>query len=310
MGLGKCLTWNDRLLIERYKNRGLPVRDIAARIHVCEKTVRNELKRGKYEHLDGQTWIMETRDSPDIAQARYDDLKHNHGGPLKIGNDYELARYIEALIKDGDSPAAVYGKLLHGDRKFSVMLCEKTIYNYIGKGVFLDITNKDLPNEGKGKKRGYKKVKASRASKGTSIEERPEEIESREVFGHWEMDCVEGKKRTKAVLLVLTERKTRFEIVFKMPDKTARSVVACLNRLERRYGRRFSRVFKSITVDNGSEFMDVEGIERSIRNAGMRTKVYYCHPYSAWERGSNENHKKMIRRFLPKGSDLRRVTPG
>ncbi len=124
------------------------------------------------------------------------------------------------------------------------------------------------------------------------------------------MDCVEGKKHTKECLLVLSERLTRREIVIKMPDKTTASVIKALDRLEWKYGRRFPRIFKSITVDNGSEFQDCAGMERSIFGKGrkQRTAVYYCHPYSAYERGTNENINKMIRRFLPKGTDFRKVT--
>lgn len=71
------------------------------------------------------------------------------------------------------------------------------------------------------------------------------------------MDCVEGKKKTKETLLVLTERKARKEIMVKMKDKTTGSVVAAMDRLERRYGKLFSKVFQTITVDNGTEFSDV-----------------------------------------------------
>ena len=67
----------------------------------------------------------------------------------------------------------------------------------------------------------------------------------------------------------------------------------------------FKRVFKTITVDNGSEFADAEGLQRSIINEGeKRTKVYYCHPYSSWERGTNEVTNKMIRRKIPKGTNF------
>ena len=110
-------------------------------------------------------------------------------------------------------------------------------------------------------------------------------------------------------MFVLSERLTRQEIIIKMPDQTSTSVVAALNKLERRYGRRFSQIFKSITFDNGSEFADCAGIEKSVYGKDRkRTKVYYCHPYSAYERGTNENINKMIRRFLPKGTDFRKVT--
>ncbi len=128
------------------------------------------------------------------------------------------------------------------------------------------------------------------------------------LFGHWEMDCIEGKKGTRRTLLVLSERKTRREIVIAMEAQTAKNVVASLDKLERLYGDRFSKVFKSITVDNGSEFADCAGMERSSLGEGTRTKLYYCHPYSSWERGTNENINRMIRRIYPKGTDFREVT--
>lgn len=152
-----------------------------------------------------------------------------------------------------------------------------------------------------------KNKKAARASAGKSIEKRDPEIDTREEVGHWEMDCVEGKKKTKETLLVLSERKARKEIMIKMKDQTAGSVVAALDRLERRYGTLFYKIFQTITVDNGSEFADVEGLERSCRRKGKRTTVFYCHPYSSYERGTNENINRMIRRWFPKGTDFGQV---
>lgn len=182
------------------------------------------------------------------------------------------------------------------------------MYSYIDKGVFLTITNKNLPVKGQ-KKRQYNKVKrAKRPPAGTSIENRPKEIDDRAVVGDWEMDCVEGKKKTKKTLLVLTERKSRREIIRPMRDQTARSVVRVLDSLEREYGTNFSKIFRTITVDNGSEFADCAGMEKSCRRKGNRTKIYYCHPYSSYERGSNENVNRMIRRWFPKGTDFRKVT--
>lgn len=90
---------------------------------------------------------------------------------------------------------------------------------------------------------------------------------------------------------------------------TAASVVKALNGIERTYGADFYKVFQSITIDNGSEFSDREGLEQSCRRVNNRTKVYYCHPYSAYERGSNENQNKMIRRHYPKGVSFEKVTP-
>ena len=81
-------------------------------------------------------------------------------------------------------------------------------------------------------------------------------------------------------------------------------MVKALNTLERKYGALFYKVFRSITVDNGPEFADCAGMERACRRKGARTTVYYCHPYSSWERGSNERQNGMIRRKHPKGTDF------
>ena len=115
-------------------------------------------------------------------------------------------------------------------------------------------------------------------------------------------------KGSKQALLVLTERRTRMGIVILVEDHTAASVVKAINSLERRFGKLFYKLFKSITVDNGCEFQDFEGIEMSHRRKGKRTIVFFCHPYSAYERGSNENMNRLIRRFFPKGTNFDNVT--
>jgi IS30 family transposase len=109
----------------------------------------------------------------------------------------------------------------------------------------------------------------------------------------------------KACLPAMTERKTREEIRFKLPDKKQKSVKAALDRLERKHKGRFRERFKSLTTDNGSEFLDGPGLEASCLKPGeKRTTCYYAHPYSAYERGSNENANKLVRRFVPKGTDM------
>ena len=148
-------------------------------------------------------------------------------------------------------------------------------------------------------------------SKGTIIDERPKEIDERKEYGHWEMDSVVGtQKEGSKALLVLTERKTRNEIVMLVNNHTSAEVVRTLNRIERKLGEKeFRNVFKTITVDNGTEFSDWKGMERSRRNKRIpRTKVYYCHAYRSCERGSNENQNKMIRRWCPKGTNFDNYT--
>ena len=116
--------------------------------------------------------------------------------------------------------------------------------------------------------------------------------------------------RLKPALLVLTERLSRKELIIKMRDRTSASVVRALNRLERSMGaKKFTDTFRTITVDNGSEFANVDGMENSgLRKSEKRTKVYYCHAHHSWERGSNENANRLIRRWFPKGTDFSKVT--
>lgn len=302
--------YRDRIRLETLLNgKKHTIVEIAKILHVHRSTIYNEIKRGQYEHRNSD-YTTELRYSSDLAQRRCEENLKVRGTQLKIGNDLKLANYIEdKIVNEELSPAAVLGQLEAQGRwgEFRTKICVGTLYSYIDKGIFLKLTNKHLPVK-KNKKRAYNKVNKTqkRAEAGESIETRPDEVESREEFGHWEMDSVLGKKKkTKSALLTLTERKTRDEMVFKLPDHTDESVVAALDRLENRWGTEmFRKVFRTITVDNGSEFKDVNGLERSISGEGKRTKMYYCHPYSSWERGTNEVTNKMVRRKIPKGSDF------
>ena len=101
------------------------------------------------------------------------------------------------------------------------------------------------------------------------------------------------------MLLTLIERKTRELKEFRLPDKSAESVIAVFQSIRDSLGDRFSDVFKTITTDNGSEFERLSELEK-----GSLTKVYFAHPYSSWEKGSIENHNGLIRRFLRKGKRM------
>ena len=173
-----------------------------------------------------------------------------------------MAEYIESkIVDDKFSPEAALAEVERSGIEFKTTISVRTLYRYIDNGIFLKLTNKDLPIKSK-KKKHNKKIKVQkRASAGESIENRPEEVESRKIFGHWEMDTVKGQRGiTKSCMLVLTERKTRDEIVIKLKDQTSASVVEALDRLEKKWGDMFCSVFRSITVDNGVEFEDYEGM--------------------------------------------------
>lgn len=305
------LTWNDKLTIEKMLKQGCKAPAIARYIGVSDQAIYDEIKRGRVEVLDSElrTKIVY---APEMSAARHEQRKKNMEKPLKIGKDRELATWLVKMIGDeGYSPSAACSLLgKTPETTFTCTLCRQTVYKYIEKGYLWPLTNKDLRYKSD-KKREYHHVeKAARPCKGTSIEKRPEHINNREEPGHWEMDSVEGKQGTKRCLNGMTERVTRNEIAHVLRDQTCASTVEMLDRMEAEMGLdRFREVFKSITVDNGHEFQDCAGMERSFLHPGeKRTTIYYCHPRYPGERGSNEKQNQIIRWFYPKGTDFTHIT--
>lgn len=307
----RYITEAERYQIEILLQQNYSIRQIADCLGYKYQTIWYEVKKGTVKQLD--THLVEHY----VYKADYSQMvsvrnMSNRGRNLKIGCDYELVAYIEDMVKNKKySPAAL---LVHAENEglhFATSICEKTIYNYFDMGLFLNVSYEDLPYK---KQKRKKKETESRVSlnnrSGRSIEKRDIEIRERKTYGHWEMDTVVGGQgKGKSCLLVLSERMTREEIIMKMKNKKAASVVHALNMLEKRFGsRKFKEKFKTITCDNGVEFLNGEGIEKSRYSKGNRTTLFYCHPYSSWERGTNENINRMIRRFFPKGIDFDIVT--
>jgi IS30 family transposase len=131
-----------------------------------------------------------------------------------------------------------------------------------------------------------------------SIDNRPQHIELRNEVGHWEGDLVIGKNH-KSAIGTIVERKTRFTLIVKLESKKAGEVAnefsKILNKLNPIYK-------KTMTYDNGIEMARHEKITK---NTGM--KIYFAHPYSSWERGTNENTNGLIRRYLPKGTNFNEI---
>ena len=279
----KQLSEKDRYKIEALFGQGLTPAQIGNNLDPKRdrRTIEREIKRGLTEQRDSQ-WRERMVYLADAGQHKHDENAANKGRGLKIGHDHKLAEHIEKkIIEEKYSPDAVIGEIKEKSLEFETTICTKTVYNMIDRGDFLNLTNKDLPVKKDGKKRGCKRVRkvALNNTKGRIIEERPPEIETRE------------------------------EIIRKMSAKTQACVKLELDRLEKKYRSKFKEKFKTITMDNGSEFLDMKGLEDSIlRKDSKRTVCYYAHPYSSWERGSNENQNKLIRRFVPKGSNIDKLS--
>ena len=302
---GKHLEYNERQSIERWWNRdGRTKVEIAELLDRTEKTIRNEIKRGLVKNLTTELieiWVY----SADVAQQRYEYYLKAKGPKLKIDNDYELKEYVEKSIKeDKKSPEVIAEEIK--EMNFKTKMCAKTIRNNIASGDIYDITRKDMIYKKIYKEKNKGKKVCEKVPAEKSIDYRPEKANTREEYGHWEGDLVIGKRKKGAVLFTLTERKTREEIIIKLESKEAKEVAKALDILEKIYKKEFSNKFKTITFDNGSEFRNWKSLEKSYdnRKKKARTQVYYAHPYCSGERGSNENGNRLIRRFIPKGTDI------
>lgn len=278
------LCYSDRVRIETLLKLKMKPIKIAEILGVSRQAISYEIKKGRYRKLTSDLLLVDSY-SADIAQQKTDFEASSKGPRIKLGNDYELVSRIEALMADHYSPKAIIVKL-KAQGKLSTEICWRTLYNYIYAGYI----NGKLTYKPR-KKKAQRVRKPARY--GTSIDLRPQCINSRLEFGHWEGDSVLGKRDSGETLLVYTERLTRFEIVLrchKRADETARAFLKLKSWCP--------EIFKSVTYDNGSEFSRFDQIERS------GTKVYFCHPYSSWERGSNEKQNQMIRRKILKGSRI------
>lgn len=298
------MTYPERIRLETLLGEKRSISYIARKLGFSRQTIYNEIRRGAYLHTCD--YWEEERYTAQKAQQVTEYNQTAKGRPLKIGTDHAYAEYLEQkILQDRYSPAAA----LAAARKegFATNISVNTLYSYIEKRVFLTLSNQHLWE--KWKKRPKAKGQGRRIAhpKLPSIEARPDHIAQRLEYGHWEMDLVVSCKGGKSVLLTLTERMSRQEIIMKLPDRRAETIRRAIDRLERRTPD-FQRKFKSITTDNGSEFLQYDLLRKSCRRKGQRFDIYYCHSYSAWEKGCNENHNRMIRRFFPKGTNFDQIT--
>ena len=302
---GKHLEYSERLSIERWWNRDKRTKvEIAKLLDRTEKTIRNEIKRGLVKNLTTELieiWVY----SADVAQQKYEYYLKAKGPKLKIDNDYELKEYIEKSIKEDKKSPEVIAKNIK-KMKFKTTMCARTIRNNIYAGDIYDIKPTDMIYKKEYKEKNKDKTVCEKVPAEKSIDYRPEEANTREVYGHWEGDLVIGTKKRGSVLFTLTERKTREEIIVKIPGKKAEYVAQALDLIEKKYKKIFYTKFKTITFDNGCEFRNWKCLEKSYdcRRKSPRTQVYYAHPYRSGERGSNENANRLIRRFIPKGINI------
>ncbi len=304
------LTKNDRIKIESLINqkdkngkRLFNNTYIANYLGVHKSTISRELKNRKKEKMYIRTG--KTKTMPYTAQYAQENADFKRGlskGEYKLRRNKKLAKFIEDKIKiDKWAPDAIVG-YMKAHNYFELdgfeSITTPTIYNAIRYGI-INVKLEDTRRmKYKAEYEYHNKSDLPKSKAEYSINNRPEEIDKRLYFGHFELDTVIGtSKGNHECLMTLTERKTRFEIIFKLKGKTAEEVVNKFNKMKEFMKIHYNKIFKSITTDNGTEFSDFLNIIKD-----TKTKIYFCHPYCSGEKGTNEKHNSIIRYFIPKGT--------
>lgn len=295
---GKHLNFAQRVLIQIRMQDGWTPYGIAKELGCSANTVRNELRRGTPELY----WGKQKKYDAVTAQQIYEGHRINSHRTPSFQKVRKFLKVVELRFKEKQWSFDACVGYSRENREFSKqeMVCTKTLYNYADRGI-LNIKNIDLPQKVRrktGKKTPH--VRKNKTRLGRSIEERPPCVDSRERFGDWELDLVIGSKsKGDQVLMTLLERKTRYYRIIRLPDKSAPSVMKAFEQLHNEYKELFSLIFKTITTDNGSEFSLLSSLEQI-----SDTKVFFAHPYSSFEKGANERHNGILRRFIPKGKRI------
>lgn len=293
---GKHLSDEERYTIQLRLKDKHSIRSIAREIGCSPSTVSNEIKRGTVTLYNGRVQRYK-------ATAGIKAYKRNRSASCRCYDFLKKSAFISYVAKhffeDHWSLDACYGRALaEGIFSREEMVCVKTLYNYVDSGLLV-IKNHHLPEKLRhNTKRNH--IRNNKRKLGRSIEERPEHINDRDEFGHWECDLVLGAKtKDDDVLFTMIERKTREFLVMPLANKNAETILNALYSVKKLYSEHFDEVFKTITTDYGSEFAELTNLE-DVAN----TLIYYAHPYTSCEKGSVERHNGLIRRFIPKGKRI------
>ena len=271
------------------------LRDGKTQKHIAEtlgrhpSTLCRELKRNTYAqcHFYTYHWAMQ------IVTHR----KHRANRQKYRTLTEERARLITQLIRQYLSPEQVSGYLKHHQ---ALSLSHETIYRFIYSDATRKAELKPFLRQGcrPRRKRYGSGARASCIPNRGSLTERPQEVEKKERLGDWECDTVIGKDR-KSILVTVVDRASLYTACSRVLSRSAHVVSQAIIRMLRPFKERV----KTLTFDNGSEFVKHETIARA-----LEARTYFAHPYSSWERGINENTNGLLRQFFPKQTDFRQIS--
>lgn len=329
MSQHKKLTNTERELLSEWKKQGLSNSKCSRRLGRHVSTIGRELKRNHVRvNVERNDWqiIYEPLHAHAVSQER----KQNAWFAKQPLKNKKVYAYVLKKLRGGWSPEQIAGRLkyLHPDNH-SWYICHETIYQFIYKPkseltqrglqqqTVLDkrripntksvtVTQYDRPlweylrrKQTKRRKQNGRKVQRVRIPDRVSIHERPVTVDKRKEFGHWEGDSLVGKGHLSG-LHTEYERISSLTKIAKMERVDSNGFAGATKKI---FGRLAQNACKSTTLDNGSEHVNHSALKE---HYGMDT--YFADPYSAWQRGGNENANLWIRYYFPKGTDFSIIT--
>jgi IS30 family transposase len=287
------LTEQERYVISHLSVARFSLREIGRRINRSHTTVSRELKRAKARH----PWTIYWYDwAQPLAVERTCKARH-----YRRQKNLRLVRYVETRLNKQWSPEEISHRLrIDYPTDVSMRISHETIYRWI----YLDASvegelYRNLRRRHKKRRRQKRYGTGRRFADRKCITQRPGVVETRERYGDWEGDTIEGK-RSSGYIATMVERKSRFLLATKLENKKAATLTT---ESVRAFGSIPRKMRKTLTVDNGLEFAQFKSYEDK---TGL--EIYFAKPYAAWQRGANENTNGLLRQYFPKGSDFKKVT--
>lgn len=311
----KHLTLADRIEIEKHRDNKLGVREIARRLGRAPSTISRELGRGAWRPSNENAAYTPYRDhalhGSDLtppqyraghAQRKADARAERSHQPTRLTTDRAITHLLSKL-RDGWTPEMIAGRAridFPDDR--SMHACPETIYQFIYDPAQRHRNLSEYLPRGHRKRRKHKgrRVHSSHIPNRVSIHQRPEEVNERRVFGHWEGDSVLGIKSVGDGIHTEVERHSRMMLATKVTALTSRAGVDAQKHL---FGSLPAHARRSTTMDNGTEMhLHTELV------AELAMDTYFADPYSSYQRGTNEHHNGRLRRYFPKGTDFSQIS--
>lgn len=278
---GKHLTKVERREIKILLDRGYSHREIARVMSRGKSSIADEIRRNSVNNIY----------DPDKANHKaYVRRKYSKYQGMKIVSNDKLRKYVEEKLYQDWSPKLIAGRLREVEKGMATVSHEG-IYKYIESIYGRQIEY--YRNKRKQKRRYGNRPKVTELPGRTFIEDRPPGANDRSMFGHFESDFIVSNKTGSGALMVSQDRKSRHCRIKKLDDRKIATVHESLTNMLDGLG------VKTMTLDNDVSYARHEELSEL-----LGADIYFCHPYSSWEKGSVERLNRMIREYIPKGSDI------